>query len=98
MGTQDDPDPRRTPDEGPARPEQTDEGFATGADNKPDPPEEDLEPDFARGTAETDPHKHGRHPYPEHPSHGCDSRGPAHTVPDLANRDRDGEVRAEIRA
>jgi hypothetical protein len=61
MGTQDDPDPRRPADERhPARPEQTDEGFATGVDHKPDPPEEELEPDFARGLAEKDPHKHGR--------------------------------------
>jgi hypothetical protein len=52
MGTHDDPDPRRTDDERhPARPEQTDEGYATGVDHKPDTPEEELEPD---------PHKHGR--------------------------------------
>jgi hypothetical protein len=35
----------------PASPEQTggDEGFAEGFDHKPDTPEEELEPDFARG-------------------------------------------------
>jgi hypothetical protein len=35
----------------PASPEQTggDEGFAEGLDHKPDSPEEELEPDFARG-------------------------------------------------
>ena len=44
----------------PARPEQKDESFATGVDRKPDTPEEELEPDFARGLSETDPTKHGR--------------------------------------
>ena len=39
----------------PARPEQKDEDFATGVDHKPDTPEEELEPDFARGLTETDP-------------------------------------------
>jgi hypothetical protein len=33
----------------PAQPQQTDSGFAEGVDRKPDPPEEELEPDFARG-------------------------------------------------
>ena len=33
----------------PARPVQTDSGFAEGVDTRPDPPEEELEPDFARG-------------------------------------------------
>ena len=61
METHDDPDPRRTGEQRhPARPEQTDEGYATGVDHKPDTPEEELEPDFARGLAEKDPHKHGR--------------------------------------
>ena len=62
MGTHDDPDPadERADDKHPARPEQTDEGYATGADHKPDTPEEKLEPDFARGLAETDPNKRGR--------------------------------------
>ena len=65
MGTHDDPDPRRSAEDSaderhPARPEQKDEGYATGVDHKPDPPEEDLEPDFARGIAETDPQEHGR--------------------------------------
>ena len=44
----------------PARPEQHDENFATGADHKPDTPEEELEPNFARGLSETDPTKRGR--------------------------------------
>jgi hypothetical protein len=65
METHDDPDPRRSAEDTahqrhPARPEQTDEGFATGVDHKPDTPEEELEPDFARGIAETNPEKHGR--------------------------------------
>jgi hypothetical protein len=33
----------------PAQPEQDDSSFAEGVDRKPDPPEEDLPPDFARG-------------------------------------------------
>ena len=39
----------------PAAPEQVDEGYATGIDHKPDPPEEELEPNFARGIADEDP-------------------------------------------
>jgi hypothetical protein len=35
--------------EHPAAPEQKGSGFAEGVDQKPDPPEEELEPDFARG-------------------------------------------------
>ena len=35
--------------EHPARPEQPNEGFAEGIDAKPDTPEEQLEPDYARG-------------------------------------------------
>jgi hypothetical protein len=38
--------------EHPARPEQQDAGFAEGVDQKPDTPEEELEPDFARGVRE----------------------------------------------
>jgi hypothetical protein len=68
MGTHDDP----------ARPEQTDEGYATGADHKPDTPEEELEPDFARGLAETDPHKHGRFSTGEE------------RLPDSPDKDREG--------
>jgi hypothetical protein len=65
MGTHDDPDPRRSAEDTadqrhPARPEQTDDGYATGVDHKPDTPEEELEPDFARGVAETNPDEHGR--------------------------------------
>jgi hypothetical protein len=45
----------RATNEHPARPEQTDESFATGIDQKPDPPEEDLEPNFARGISHEDP-------------------------------------------
>ena len=39
----------------PARPEQTDEGFATGIEQKPDTPEEEREPNFARGISHEDP-------------------------------------------
>jgi hypothetical protein len=50
--------------EHPARPEQTDdEGFATGVDQKPDLPEEEREPNYARGTAREGPpgtERHGR--------------------------------------
>jgi hypothetical protein len=35
--------------EHPAAPEQKRSGFAEGVDQKPDPPAEELEPDFARG-------------------------------------------------
>jgi len=38
----------------PAAPEQVKEGYATGVDHKPDPPEENLEPNFARGIADED--------------------------------------------
>jgi hypothetical protein len=38
----------------PAAPEQVDEGFETGSDHKPDPPDENLEPNFARGIAKED--------------------------------------------
>jgi hypothetical protein len=37
--------------EHPARPEQPHEGFAEGVDQKPDEPEEEREPNFARGIA-----------------------------------------------
>ena len=53
----------RAEHEHPARPEQTDEGFATGIDRKPDTPEEELEPNFARGISHEDvpgTEKHGR--------------------------------------
>jgi hypothetical protein len=33
----------------PAQPQGPDSGFAEGVDEAPDPPEENLEPDFARG-------------------------------------------------
>jgi hypothetical protein len=36
----------------PARPHGHDSSFAEGVDHKPDPPEERLEPDFARGLRE----------------------------------------------
>jgi hypothetical protein len=45
--------------EGPASPEQKD-SFEKGVDHKPDPPEENLEPDFARGVSETEPGEEGR--------------------------------------
>jgi hypothetical protein len=41
--------------EHPARPEQPDEGFATGVDQEPDAPEEELEPNYARGIAHEGP-------------------------------------------
>jgi hypothetical protein len=45
-------DERIPPHEHPAAPEQKRSGFADGVDQKPDPPEELLEPDFARGVRE----------------------------------------------
>jgi hypothetical protein len=47
----------------PARPEQVDEGFAEGVDKKPDLPEEEREPNYARGIAHEGPpgtERHGR--------------------------------------
>ena len=49
--------------ENPARPEQIDEGFETGFDQERDTPEENREPNFARGIADEDApgtEKHGR--------------------------------------
>jgi hypothetical protein len=43
---------RIPPHEHPAQPEQIQSGFEEGADHKPDTPEEQLEPDFARGVRE----------------------------------------------
>jgi len=40
--------------DGPARSEQTDEGFETGYDQERDTAEEQLEPNFARGIADED--------------------------------------------
>jgi hypothetical protein len=40
--------------EHPARPEQPKEGFETGYDQEPDTPEEQLEPNFARGISHED--------------------------------------------
>ena len=49
--------------EHPARPEQgADDGFAEGIDHKPDTPEEELEPNFARGIADEEPPGTERHP------------------------------------
>jgi hypothetical protein len=45
--------------EHPAKPEQHD-SFEKGSDHKPDPPEENLEPDFARGAREGEPGEEGR--------------------------------------
>jgi hypothetical protein len=53
----------RAEHEHPARPEQADEGFETGYDQERDTPEEELEPNFARGIAREDvpgTEKHGR--------------------------------------
>ena len=41
--------------EHPAKPEQTDEGFEQGYDQKRDTPEEELGPNFARGISEEPP-------------------------------------------
>jgi hypothetical protein len=49
--------------EHPARPEQPDEGFETGYDQERDTPEEQLEPNFARGISHEVPpgtEHHGR--------------------------------------
>jgi hypothetical protein len=43
----------------PAKPEQSD-SFEKGVDHKPDSPEEDLEPDFARGQRHGEPGEEGR--------------------------------------
>jgi hypothetical protein len=45
--------------EHPAKPQQKD-SFEKGIEHKPDPPEEDLEPDFARGVREGEPGEEGR--------------------------------------
>ena len=45
----------------PARPEQPDEGFATGVDQKPDSPEEEREPNYARGISGEGPPGTERH-------------------------------------
>ena len=45
-------DTGRSEAEGPATPEQTEEGFETGFDQEPDRPEEKREPNFARGIAD----------------------------------------------
>jgi hypothetical protein len=46
-------------DKHPAKPKQKD-SFAKGIERKPDPPEEDLEPDFARGLRHGEPGEEGR--------------------------------------
>jgi hypothetical protein len=49
--------------EHPARPEQTDEGFEQGYDQERDTPEEELEPNYARGISREDApgtERHGR--------------------------------------
>jgi hypothetical protein len=43
---------RDTADKHPAQPVQPDSGYAEGVEEKPDAPEEALEPDFARGVRE----------------------------------------------
>jgi hypothetical protein len=53
----------RVEHEHPARPEQTDQGFETGYDQERDTPEEELEPNYARGISQEEPpgtEKHGR--------------------------------------
>ena len=82
-----DHDERRTADEAaaerlehehPARPEQTEEGFATGVDEKPDLPEEEREPNYARGISHEDP--------PGTERHGRFSEG-AETLPDTPEKE-----------
>jgi hypothetical protein len=46
-------------EEHPAKPEQK-ESFEKGLDHKPDSPEEDLEPDYARGLRHGEPGEEGR--------------------------------------
>ena len=46
--------------EHPAAPEQVEEGYQTGYDQERDTPEEELEPNFARGIAEPDTEHRGR--------------------------------------
>jgi len=55
-------DDPRIPHEHPAKPEQTREGYETGYDQERDTPEENLEPNFARGVSEEPPEggHHGR--------------------------------------
>jgi hypothetical protein len=53
--------------EHPAKPEQTDEGYETGYDQRRDTPEEELEPNFARGIS--------REGTPERERHGRFSEG-----------------------
>ena len=53
----------RSHEDAPAQPEQVDSGFEEGVDHKPDAPDENLEPDFARGVRqgseeETEPRGH----------------------------------------
>ena len=43
----------------PAKPQQTD-SVEKGVDHKPDPPQENLEPDFARGVRAGEPGEEGR--------------------------------------
>jgi hypothetical protein len=43
----------------PAKPQQQD-SFEKGVDHKPDPPEENLEPDYARGLRQGEPDEEGR--------------------------------------
>ena len=66
--------------EHPARPEQLDSGFAEGQEGQPDPPEERLEDDFARGQDSVGPESHpdfgeGQRRDPEHDSEGNFARG-----------------------
>ncbi len=64
--------------EHPAKPEQTDEGFETGYDQARDTPEEQLEPNFARGISQEQP------PGTEH--HGRFSEG-AEELPDTPEKE-----------
>jgi hypothetical protein len=64
--------------EHPARPEQTDEGYERGYDQRRDTPEEELEPNFARGVS-------AEHT-PERERHGRFSRGAEETPEDTPEK------------
>jgi hypothetical protein len=71
----------------PAAPEQVDEGFETGLDHKPDSPEEDLEPNYARGISHEDA------PGTEH--HGRFSEG-QEDLPDSPEKEIEGRFSTGI--
>ncbi len=78
-------------DKHPARPEQGDDGgFAEGTDQEPDSPEEQLEPNYARGIAHEDApasERHGRF------SEGAEQR-PDSPEKDIERRFSEGSERS----